>query len=283
MRGQRAFAVGCAWRGRAAHARLRRCAAFAPREEARTRSREERHVQWEPRRRRGLCGFTTHYVGRPTTRVVDEAYSETVYELQPDQIKARCPDPNHTPNQKVMFELQPGLVRARARPPRARGRRPAPGWAQTGSLYLAMHRTPGRSAALLSHSARPCPGRGLGGLSESTQGGSSAIVLLPVCTSGSPPSRAGSLTVAGAQEYFMRLVETTVATSVAHVRDFVRRYLEQRLADARGRIGAYGSRYANAMLAALDTSRSGAPAVLARRVWGLGTCKLQSLLALVSS
>ncbi len=64
----------------------------------------------------------------------------------------------------------------------------------------------------------------------------------------------------------MRLVETTVATSVAHVRDFVRRYLEQRLADARGRIGGYGSRYANAMLAALDTSRSGAPAVLARRV-----------------
>ena len=57
----------------------------------------------------------------------------------------------------------------------------------------------------------------------------------------------------------MRLVDSTVETSVAHVRGFVRRYLEQRLADARGRIGAYGSRYANAMLTALDTSRCGAP------------------------
>ena len=56
----------------------------------------------------------------------------------------------------------------------------------------------------------------------------------------------------------MRLVDSTVETSVAHVRGFVRRYLEQRLADARGRIGAYGSRYANAMLTALDTSRCGA-------------------------
>ncbi|KAK9845844.1 hypothetical protein WJX81_004061 [Elliptochloris bilobata] len=121
-------------------------AAFSPREEARTRTREERHVQWEQRRRRtGLCSFSNYYVGRPTMRVVEEAYSETVFELQPDQIK----------------------------------------------------------------------------------------------------------------EYFIRLVDTTVETSVAHVRDFVRRYLEQRLADARARIGAYGSRYANAMLTALDTSRCG--------------------------
>ena len=69
----------------------------------------------------------------------------------------------------------------------------------------------------------------------------------------------GSSSRVRAQEYFMRLVDTTVETSVAHVRDFVRRYLEQRLADARARIGAYGSRYANAMLTALDTSRRGAP------------------------
>lgn len=71
------------------------------------------------------------------------------------------------------------------------------------------------------------------------------------------------------QDYFMRLVDTTVETSVAHVRDFVRRYLEQRLLDARGRIGAYGSRYANAVLTALDTSRCGARC-LAAAVPGFG-------------
>lgn len=47
-------------------------------------------MQWEQRRRRtGLCSFTNYYVGRPSMRVVDEAYSETVFELQPDQIKVR--------------------------------------------------------------------------------------------------------------------------------------------------------------------------------------------------
>lgn len=47
-------------------------------------------MQWEQRQRRtGLCSFTSYYVGRPSMRVVDEAYSETVFELQPDQIKAR--------------------------------------------------------------------------------------------------------------------------------------------------------------------------------------------------
>ena len=49
-------------------------------------------MQWEQRRRRtGLCSFTSYYVGRPSMRVVDETYSETVFELQPDQIKARAP------------------------------------------------------------------------------------------------------------------------------------------------------------------------------------------------
>ena len=53
-------------------------------------------MQWEQRRRRtGLCSFTSYYVGRPSMRVVDETYSETVFELQPDQIKARAPPAQH--------------------------------------------------------------------------------------------------------------------------------------------------------------------------------------------
>ena len=37
-----------------------------------------------------LCSFTSYYVGRPSMRVVDETYFETVFELQPDQIKVRA-------------------------------------------------------------------------------------------------------------------------------------------------------------------------------------------------
>ena len=62
---------------------------------------------------------------------------------------------------------------------------------------------------------------------------------------------------ANAQEYFIRLVDATVDTSVRHVRAFVRRYLAARLAEARAQIEGYGQRYADAMLAALDTHKQG--------------------------
>ena len=64
-------------------------------------------MQWEQRRRRtGLCSFTSYYVGRPTTRVVDETYSETVYELQPDQIKAR----RRRPRVCRLLQMMPRLL-----------------------------------------------------------------------------------------------------------------------------------------------------------------------------
>ena len=62
------------------------------------------------------------------------------------------------------------------------------------------------------------------------------------------------------QSYFMKLVDDTVEASVRHVRTFVHQYLSARLAEARAQIEQYGSRYAEAMLHALDTSKQGAAA-----------------------
>ena len=61
----------------------------------------------------------------------------------------------------------------------------------------------------------------------------------------------------------MRLVDETVETSVAHVRGFVHAILAQRLGQARAAIQEYGQRYAEAMLAALDTHKQGAPLPIA--------------------
>ena len=58
----------------------------------------------------------------------------------------------------------------------------------------------------------------------------------------------------------MKLVDTTVEHSVKHVRAFVHQYLESRLNEARSQIEQYGSRYTEAMLHALETSKQGAAA-----------------------
>ena len=64
----------------------------------------------------------------------------------------------------------------------------------------------------------------------------------------------------------MKLVDETVEHSVKHVRTFVHQYLSARLNDARSQIEQYGSRYTEAMLHALETSKQGAapPTMLAR-------------------
>ena len=70
------------------------------------------------------------------------------------------------------------------------------------------------------------------------------------------------------QDYFMKLVDDTVETSVKHVRSFVHQYLAARLVEARSAIEDYGQRYAEAMLSALDTSKKGVhgpPTALVRR------------------
>ncbi|CAL8468472.1 g8012 [Coccomyxa elongata] len=59
------------------------------------------------------------------------------------------------------------------------------------------------------------------------------------------------------KDYFMKLVDDTVETSVRHVRSFVHQYLAARLVEARSAIEDYGQRYAEAMLSALDTSKKG--------------------------
>ncbi len=56
----------------------------------------------------------------------------------------------------------------------------------------------------------------------------------------------------------MRLVDDTVEASVRQVKAFVHAYLAQRLAEARLQVEGYGQRYADAMLAALDTQQRGA-------------------------
>ena len=68
----------------------------------------------------------------------------------------------------------------------------------------------------------------------------------------------------------MKLVEDTVSASLRHVRSFVHQYLSARLAEARAQIEQYGSRYTEAMLHALDTSKQGACAMTAPEsfLWG---------------
>ena len=63
------------------------------------------------------------------------------------------------------------------------------------------------------------------------------------------------------QEYFMKLVDSTVEVSVKHVRAFVHQYLSARLNEARSQIEQYGTRYTEAMLHALETSKQGAAPV----------------------
>ena len=56
----------------------------------------------------------------------------------------------------------------------------------------------------------------------------------------------------------MKLVDSTVEVSVKHVRAFVHQYLSARLNEARSQIEQYGTRYTEAMLHALETSKQGA-------------------------
>lgn len=79
------------------------------------------------------------------------------------------------------------------------------------------------------------------------------------------------------QDYFMKLVDDTVETSVKHVRAFVHQYLSARLVEARSSIEEYGQRYAEAMLSALDTSKKGeqptcVQTLLALRVTSQSSC-----------
>jgi hypothetical protein len=64
------------------------CAAITPREVERSREGQEEYVVWEKRKRYiGLCRYSEYYVGRPALRTTTELYKETVFELQPDQVK----------------------------------------------------------------------------------------------------------------------------------------------------------------------------------------------------
>ena len=50
----------------------------------------EEYVVWEKRRRRtGLCHYSDYYVGRPAQRTTEQHYSETVFELRPEQVTVR--------------------------------------------------------------------------------------------------------------------------------------------------------------------------------------------------
>ena len=60
------------------------------------------------------------------------------------------------------------------------------------------------------------------------------------------------------QDYYIKMVDESVGTSIAYVRTFVRTYVSQRIQDARDNIAEYGEKYQAAMLAALETSRQGA-------------------------
>lgn len=56
----------------------------------RTRKGTEEYVVWEKRRRRtGLCRYSDYYVGRPAQRTTEQRYSETVFELRPEQVTVR--------------------------------------------------------------------------------------------------------------------------------------------------------------------------------------------------
>ena len=65
----------------------------------------------------------------------------------------------------------------------------------------------------------------------------------------------------------MKLVDDTVEASVRHVRAFVHQYLSARLAEARAQIEQYGTRYPEAMLHALDTSKQGAAVCSHAQCW----------------
>ena len=49
------------------------------------RSRHIEGTQWEKRYRNGLCRIGEYYVGRPVVRTVQETYTQTEFEMQPDK------------------------------------------------------------------------------------------------------------------------------------------------------------------------------------------------------
>lgn len=59
------------------------------------------------------------------------------------------------------------------------------------------------------------------------------------------------------QEYFIRLVDATVESSVKYVREYVHAYLSDTLSEARGRIQEYADSFSNTMQAALATRQQG--------------------------
>lgn len=61
-----------------------------------TREGQEEYVVWEKRRRYvGLCRYSEYYVGRPASRSTTQLYKETVFELQPEQIKVASVQKRH--------------------------------------------------------------------------------------------------------------------------------------------------------------------------------------------
>ncbi len=67
------------------------------------------------------------------------------------------------------------------------------------------------------------------------------------------------------QAYFLGVVEQTIGASVAAVRRYVREYLADRLAEARGRLSAYAEQYTAVMESSLAMARLGK-----RRCCGVG-------------
>jgi tRNA U34 5-carboxymethylaminomethyl modifying GTPase MnmE/TrmE len=62
-------------------------AGITQKEVVKERSREVEFTQWERRYRNGLCRTGEYYVGRPSTRTVQEQYTVTEFEIQTDKIK----------------------------------------------------------------------------------------------------------------------------------------------------------------------------------------------------
>ena len=60
------------------------------------------------------------------------------------------------------------------------------------------------------------------------------------------------------QEYFTRMIDGTIQTSLQWVRSYVHAYLSENVASARQRIETYGLRYTDTMQAALLTKSQGA-------------------------
>lgn len=44
-------------------------------------------TQWEKRYRNGICRTGEYYVGRPSKRTVQEQYTVTEYEIQPEKVR----------------------------------------------------------------------------------------------------------------------------------------------------------------------------------------------------